>query len=342
MASADNCRRQDAYTECYVAFLDILGFRQLVDQSVKDLNVLPDLIRVLTSCADLEPTQHTSRDVLSNEGKPVVVRNEREWTTQIRAFSDCVAIFIPTHTHALASVLCKVRYLHDRVLELHCCLRGAITFGGMYWNNAWSCPPENGQRADSDQSQTVLYDKDASSNALIALGPALIEAHRLESEVAVYPRVVFSARLMEHIEAMAKKAPENANQGIHKAAHASCLCSPSSENTSRCIRDFILPGLDSIPTGSDGVPFLDMFHRDIIRNDTQRIVREHLADGRIETRWVRNATTYEQFMRNNKETIESFLEEINPEKVRAKHLWLANYFNATLSRDSIAPIQIKW
>ena len=50
------------YTECYVAFLDILGFKDMVERSKTDAGVLTDLIRVLNTTATITPTKHTITD----------------------------------------------------------------------------------------------------------------------------------------------------------------------------------------------------------------------------------------------------------------------------------------
>jgi hypothetical protein len=108
------------YTECYVAFLDILGFKKLVNRSEKNTKVLSALIDGLTKMANLRPpTVHEKRYLQYRGAKCVGVGNMQRWVTQVRAFSDCVAIFIPTETQALADILRKVRYLHDGLLERH-------------------------------------------------------------------------------------------------------------------------------------------------------------------------------------------------------------------------------
>lgn len=343
-----NCDDNSAkYTECYVAFLDILGFKEWVKRSIKDRDVLSILIKGLTSASSLGPTSHSKRKLTYKNGNCVGSSNEREWVTQIRAFSDCVVIFIPTETHALTDILRKVRYLHDRLLELDCCLRGAVTIGDMYWNDAWSRPKtktsENstetpGASTESTPNETpqVLYDRNIPENDFITLGPALVEAYELESTVAIYPRVIFSPKLMAHIEKMKTQTPENAAEGIHKAVHAVSLCSPSPENHGRCILDFIRRD------GDDGVPFLDLFNQDIVRNDTERIVSEPQPDGRLRVRWEKDGMTYEQFMRKTWTAIDTFLNTAHAPKIRAKYLWLANYFNQSLAQHNIDALPLTW
>mgnify|MGYP000947743540 CR=1 FL=1 len=326
------------YTECYVAFLDILGFKDMVERSKTDAGVLTDLIRVLNTTATITPTKHTitDNDNRCDANKYAGERQIRSWETQIRSFSDSVTLFIPTETDALADILYKVRYLHDRLLELDCCLRGAVTIGKMYWNDNWSCLEETRQlkndKPEKIVQKEIIWDRDTSSDAFITLGPALVEAHELETTVAIYPRVIISPCLMEYIDKKAKSIPEKATQGIHKAAHVRFLCLPSTGNRARCILDFIR-------TDFDGIPFLDMFHRDIDRNDTKRIVRE-LPDGKM--KWIRDDMTFEKFMRSTRTTIERFLKEKKTEKVRVKYLWLANYFNSSLKQYNIDPLPVSW
>lgn len=109
MTNSDSTQAVD-YTECYVAFLDILGFKDLVRRSKASADLRATLVRILRTAATLSETYHSIRtieDAVSEHFK-----------TQIRAFSDSVILFIPTKTNALADLLRKVRYLHDRFLEL--------------------------------------------------------------------------------------------------------------------------------------------------------------------------------------------------------------------------------
>lgn len=338
MRNSDGTGTMD-YTECYVAFLDILGFKELVRRSEDSSGLRGFLVRALKEVASLSPTQHSKREVTYHKDGAITASPTKDWATQIRAFSDNVAIFIPVETDGLTDVLCKIRYLHDRLFELRCCVRGAVTIGGMYWDDSW-CSSSSGEETRNVTeavfaSSETLYDRERPSNEFITLGPGLVEAYKLESEVAIYPRVIFSPALMAHINAMSKTKPDNAAQGIHKAAHAVFLCSSGPENAGRCITDFIRED-------SDGVPFLDLFHKDIDRSDTQRIEREVLEDGRTCTRWIRDNMTHDQFMNHARAAIEELLKEPCPDKVRAKYLWLANYFNSATPSLDIAPLPAQW
>ena len=314
------CEEGTQYTECYVAYLDILGFTKLVSNGT----ALSALVRALNTVVSLDPAIHEMRNVHYNQGKCIGVSNHHRWVTQIRAFSDCVVLFVPTKAGGLSSLLCMVRYLYDRLLELKYCLRGAVAIGDMYWDDAWSRSRADTEKATDSADKTVLYDRNAPSNALITLGPALIEAYELESTVAVYPRVVFSPKLVTHVDKMVKEPPES-------SALAGFLCAPTPENRSRTILEFIR-------MDSDGVPFLDLFNRDMAHSDTEQIEHERLADGKV----LSDGVMFEQFMRRTRKTIEHFLGEDNNDKVRAKHLWLANYFNASLAQHNIDPLPVEW
>jgi len=314
------------YTECYVAFLDILGFKELVNKSKTQTDLRESLLRALHEAATLLPVQFNVRDNI--------------WFTQTRAFSDSVAIFVPTEAYGLTDVLCKIRYLHDRLLELGFCLRGAVTIGGMYWNNNWSHPNRPKQHnGDPPVKKEVVYERglvsDVSETPFITLGPGLIDAYILESEVAVYPRVILSPSLIAHINEMSTSIPNNHTHNIHDAVRAKFLCSPNPENKDRCITDFIRQD-------ADGIPFLDLFHKDIDRKDTQRIEKEILDNGRTIIRWVNDCMTHDKFMVQARVVIEEHLKKRGKEKVCAKYLWLANYFNSSILHMSIPPLPIEW
>lgn len=324
------------YTECYVAFVDFLGWKDSIKKSASSGELLGRIAEILRHTAELNPTDHSKRNVKCEGLKCVSATDWKMWRTQIRSFSDCVTIFIPTEADALSDVLCKVRFLHDRALELGFCIRGAVTIGEMLWNDAWSGSHTGQTRSDSvSAAQSVLYDRSSGSNAIITVGPALVEAHELETTVACYPRVILSTKLIEHVSHMRTLPPENAAQGIHKAAAAGFLCAPKPENHGRCLLDFIR-------TDFDGVPFLDTFHPDILRDDTTRIIQEVGADGSIRTRWERDGGTTGRIMPVARKRIMGWLAGNLPDKVRIKYLWLANYYNNAAARQDMEQIPVSW
>lgn len=159
------------YQECYVAFLDVLGFRQLVERSVRD----PGLLRQLSGITTLAASPKSG--VKQTSLGPCAM--------QVRAFSDSMVVFTPTNhapgnaCNALAQLCFVVRYLHDRILELDACIRGGITIGEMYWHPSWSkvaSKPKRGSRG----AQPITF------------GPGLNAAYDLENQKGSPPRVLVS------------------------------------------------------------------------------------------------------------------------------------------------------
>jgi hypothetical protein len=170
----------EGYRECYVAFLDILGFKALLDRSMNDPRVVERLAELTATTAG--PGSGRKQTSLG----PCLM--------QTRAFSDCIVVFSPvdargeepSHPNPLAQLLFLVRYLHDRVLDLGACLRGGVTKGPMYWHPAWSNPVRHAAAGTR-------------GSLSLAFGLGLAEAYRLESEKAKHPRVAISDGLVQQI-----------------------------------------------------------------------------------------------------------------------------------------------
>ena len=162
------------YQDCYVAFLDILGFRQLVERSTADVALLSQLSGITTLAAT--PKSGVKQTSLG----PCLM--------QVRSFSDSIVVFtLVNHANgnacnSLAQLCFVVRYLHDRVLEMGACMRGGVTIGKMYWHPSWS--------------DTAAKPRRGSHGALpITFGPGLNAAYDLESKHAVHPRVLIDASI---------------------------------------------------------------------------------------------------------------------------------------------------
>lgn len=281
------------YTECFVAFIDVLGFGDAVRRSVREPDLLKKLARATNFMADMPSGTKTSRRQ-NTDG----TFTEREWRVQTRAFSDTVVIFMPTETGSISQMLFMVRYLHDRMLELKLCMRGAVTIGGMYWNDAWSLST----KADDTAQCDVLFQR-GGQDFPVTLGPGLIEAYELESKRADVPRILISDSLHQYVlEDQIKAVPFGHYQP-----------------PDRLLSDFIR-------TDADGLRFLDLLNREITRNDTERLERQTAADGKFSIRWERDGSTHHAVMQNVQRLIADSLAKANlPEKVRAKYQWLRTY-----------------
>lgn len=277
------------YTDCYVAFIDLLGFSSIVKKSVRNPRLLTRLTRAMNFLA--EPRSGTKVSRRQNQAGEW---EERQWRIQTRAFSDTVVIFMPKETGGISQMLFVVRYLHDRMLELGLCMRGAVTIGGMYWNDAWSNPAE---RADSDD---VLYERGRNQDFPITLGPGLIDAYILESECAIYPRILISRSLFEHVDVEQTTCPP---VGPYNPPDR--------------------PLCEFFRIDADGLHFFDVLHSDITRSDTERIVRSPSDEGGFSVHWQRDGTTQSKVLEHVDKAIAKGIKL--SDKVRAKYEWLKSY-----------------
>ncbi len=150
------------YEERYIAFVDILGFKNLIQNSKND----PKVVGQLISALDLSP--QSSPTVLHEVGDV----DESEADLRVHTFSDfVVASTKPNHIGlAVLSYMIwsqSVNWLSNSLL-----CRGGITKGLVLHRAGNGAPP-------------------------MVFGPAFVEAYQLESTVADYPRVIFSRSVRE-------------------------------------------------------------------------------------------------------------------------------------------------
>ena len=158
--SERNKQNKYEFEDCFLAYLDILGFKNRVKEAKSNFKEVVSLVEALKTMSEFEARYE---------------KNTRTGKVEIRCslFSDNIALMIKANDDDLPHLFLIVRYLHDRLLEQNLCLRGAIVRGKMYW-------PERGRN--------------------ILLGPAIINAYELESKAAIYPRIVINRELYNHIK----------------------------------------------------------------------------------------------------------------------------------------------
>lgn len=167
------------YQDCYVAFLDVLGFQQLVERSVGNVQILQKLRKIVAHAAN----PRSGMKDTSYGPCPI----------QVRAFSDSFVVFTPAvkpgkgTVNSLAQLCFVVRYFHDRLLELDACIRGGIVQGKMYWHPSWS-EPHAARLAGQENVPALTF------------GPGLNAAYDLESKKAIYPRVLVSHALAKKLQ----------------------------------------------------------------------------------------------------------------------------------------------
>lgn len=147
------------YEERYVAFLDILGFSDLIERTAgaTPAVALDAVVRALEI-----PHEVVLKDIILGRIGDISAAKHT-----LTAFSDCVAISTIASEQGLMNLLFHVRAILFRLLRLGFLARGGIARG-------------------------LVYHREGK-----ILGPALLEAYRLESRVAIYPRVILSPAVVE-------------------------------------------------------------------------------------------------------------------------------------------------
>jgi len=158
------------YEDCFVAFLDILGFKSKVLDSQNNEETLENIIQSLKIV-----------NSIPSGGKKVSSGSGGTRTIQIRSrfFSDTLVFFLKVKKEDIAQLFFIIRYLQDQLWERGICLRGSIVRGQMYWT-------------EKDDNVTV--------------GQGLIDAHQQESTIAIYPRIVVSEKLYDYINSKSPAA----------------------------------------------------------------------------------------------------------------------------------------
>lgn len=201
---------KNEYKRCFVAYLDILGFAERVRRSKnnqEEITLLLDSLRICNAFAT------RNKKVTNDAGKPRVI------SIQSRFFSDTVAFFLKENPRNIGHLFFIIRYTQDRLWERGLTVRGAITRGDMY-----------------------LPNEDLKNN--ITLGPGIIKAYELESQIAIYPRIIISEKLYDYIQRKNIGAYPFACQGGRL--------------------------VDYIRQDGDGVYFLDLLNKDIIRAEGEK------------------------------------------------------------------------
>lgn len=264
-------------TECYVAFLDLMGVRSLAGKAAKDSKLSASLVSALNETRNISTFYQETVDLDSG--------SSNKWSLQVQAFSDCVVMFIPTVTKMLPWLLASVRRLHDRLLKLDVPIRGGITVGEMYWDTAW----------DKESNGKV------SRSTPVAFGPGLIAAYDLENATAVYPRLLFSSALYRHVEE------------VYRLRSSKPLGSGKL--------------LDFLRQDADGLYHFDVLHADINRKEVIRKTKTGNEQEQHSNHFELAEPSYSEWLEQVRQFIERGRQSVDTEKLEAKYMWLANYYN---------------
>ena len=171
-----NGKSQIKYEKRLVAFIDILGFKEIVKQSEKDTSK----IELINSVLDYFKTWETKGKwdlrlvkIEEDAQKRGIENFDIRGKTNITAFSDSivVSVKVDNNINEMASTLIiNLAYIGAILLEKGILLRGGLTVGNLIHI-------ENG---------TVF-------------GQGLIDSYKLESNSAKYPRIILSDNLLKEL-----------------------------------------------------------------------------------------------------------------------------------------------
>ncbi len=144
------------YEDRYVAFLDVLGFKELVRQSMDNQEILNKIDSALNYSRRLQIENYEGTWVMSDYGK------------QVSVFSDSIVIsYEMQRSGAAFHILMDLIHLCNDLLGVGMLVRGGVTVGKLIHENN-KC-----------------------------FGPAMVEAYGMESDRAIYPRIVVNPLLIE-------------------------------------------------------------------------------------------------------------------------------------------------
>lgn len=166
--------KRQGYKDYYVAFVDILGFKNLIANSRFD--EILDIYWHFMNEGESNPTSgfYSAVDDCAQDEVSLHIKNFNRalLKTSYQYFSDCIVIAVPClNAEALAVVIEICNYLQESMFDCSqpVFLRGAITKGPLYINN----------------KKSILF------------GKGLVDAYQAESAIAKYPRIIIAENVVK-------------------------------------------------------------------------------------------------------------------------------------------------
>lgn len=165
------------YETRVVAFIDILGFKAILDDTVdKDGSDNTERISRLVSA------YRAIRDVWGLDAKEDLLGSDSPESKKVSIFSDSIVVsFKAEEPSEVFITLLEIKWLIMRLISRKILVRGAVSIGKFIHNDYY------------------------------LFGPALVEAYTLESKAAMYPRVILDSSIIE-ASAKAKSRDHSSSQ----------------------------------------------------------------------------------------------------------------------------------
>jgi hypothetical protein len=165
------------YEKRIIAFIDILGFRELIKDSEKNPATLEKIYEVINYFKNWEKPESWNLKTIEIEEdarKRGLANFELSNKSTCTCFSDSIIVSIKTSDSdinaILSTLVANISYIGSYIIQKGILFRGAITIGNIIHQ-------DNG----------------------IILGQGFIDAYSLESKLATFPRIVVSDKLINEL-----------------------------------------------------------------------------------------------------------------------------------------------
>lgn len=165
------------YEKRIIAFIDILGFRELIKDSEKNPATLEKIYEVITYFKNWEKPESWNLKTIEIEEdaqKKGLANFDLSNKSTCTCFSDSIIVSIKISdgdiNAILSTLIANISYIGSYIIQKGILFRGAITIGNIIHQ-------DNG----------------------IILGQGFIDAYNLESKLATFPRIVVSDKLIKEL-----------------------------------------------------------------------------------------------------------------------------------------------
>ena len=165
------------YEKRIIAFIDILGFRELIKDSEKNPATLEKIYEIINYFKNWEKPESWNLKTIEIEEdaqKKGLANFDLSNKSTCTCFSDSIIVSIKISdgdiNASLSTLIANISYIGSYIIQKGILFRGAITIGNIIHQ-------DNG----------------------IILGQGFIDAYNLESKLATFPRIVVSDKLMSEL-----------------------------------------------------------------------------------------------------------------------------------------------
>ena len=168
----------DGYRDNFVAFLDILGFKNIINKS-NFADVKSIFSSIIASNKDVRNLTR-SEEIKGDVQRKIELENYNNAlsSAKIYVMSDSIVIAVPCELkESLAAIIsiCYLIQLQLYKLDTPILLRGAIARGPFYMGN---------------------FTGDSNSENMLIFGKGLVDAYLAQENYAIYPRVIVAKEIM--------------------------------------------------------------------------------------------------------------------------------------------------